>query len=319
MERFSSIIGQPNIKEKLNFYLDIHEKSGISPNFLFVAPRGSGKTTIAKEYARNLLKRDKNKIKPLIEINCATIVSSEKFFNEVYVPAIHGKEVTVLFDEASELPKNLQINFLSLFNPNPNNRNILQLPDYSVEFDFGIQSFLFCTTEPQLLFHALLDRLERVELEDYSTNDLAKIIQRTISCNFEHETLLDVASCLRGNARQAQSMANKIASYLRSKNDSDFTSSDWETLRKKLGILPLGITAIELRVMRALAQTQGMTLTNLAAITGMTRSSLQRDFEMYLLKNNLIQIAEKGRMLTVRGHEYLKRYEEQQMSEEQPF
>jgi len=319
MERFSSIIGQPNIKKKLNFYLDIHEKSNISPNFLFVAPRGSGKTTIAKEYARNLLKRDKSKIKPLIEINCATIVSSEKFFNEVYVPAIHGKEVTVLFDEASELPKNLQINFLSLFNPNPNNRNILQLPDYSVEFDFGIQSFLFCTTEPQLLFHALLDRLERVELEDYSTNDLAEIIQKTIKCNFEHETLLEVASCLRGNARQAQSMANKIASYLRGKNDSDFTNYDWDILRKKLGILPLGITAIELRVMRALAQSQGMTLTNLAAITGMTRSSLQRDFEIYLLKNNLIQIAEKGRMLTTRGHEYLKRYEEQQVSEEQPF
>ena len=125
--RFDTIIGQEAVKNKLDFYLDIYDKSQISPNFLFVAPRGSGKTTIAKQYARNLIKADKSKCKPLIEINCATITSSESFFNDVYVPAIANKEVTVLFDEASELPKSLQINFLSLFNPNPLNRNTIFL------------------------------------------------------------------------------------------------------------------------------------------------------------------------------------------------
>jgi Holliday junction resolvasome RuvABC ATP-dependent DNA helicase subunit len=319
MERFSCIIGQNSIKDKLNFYLDIHEKSNISPNFLFVAPRGSGKTTIAKEYARNLMKRDKSKKKPLIEINCATLTSAEQFFNDIYVPAIHGKEVTILFDEASELPKNLQINFLSLFNPNPDNRNILNLPDYSVEFDFSIQSFLFCTTEPQLLFHALLDRLERVELEDYSGDDLSKIIKRNINCNFEEGVLQDISSCLRGNARQAQSMANRINSYLKTKDDNNFGFDDWQILKKKLAILPLGLTHIELKVMHALKNIHGMTLTNLSAITGMTRASLQRDFEIYLLKNNLIQIAEKGRMLTGKGHEYLKQHEESKREEEAPF
>lgn len=308
--RFDSIIGQKGVKNKLNFYLDIHEKSHISPNFLFVASRGSGKTTLAKEYARNLKKRDGSKNKPLIEINCATIGSSTSFFNEIYVPAIANKEITVLFDEASEIPKSLQINFLSLFNPNPLNRNTLNLPDYSVEFDFSQQSFIFCTTEPQLIFHALLDRLERIDFEDYSAEELSEIIKRSAGCKFEGEVLNELSSCLRGNARQAQIMANKIESYLKTKSENVFTKEDWKTLKQKLSILPLGLNQTELRVLQTLKAKTEMTLTNLSAVTGMTRSSLQKDFEIWLLKNNLIQIVEKGRMLTVKGHEYLKLYEE---------
>lgn len=308
--RFDSIIGQKGVKNKLNFYLDIHEKSHISPNFLFVASRGSGKTTLAKEYARNLKKRDGSKHKPLIEINCATIGSSTSFFNEIYVPAIANKEITVLFDEASEIPKSLQINFLSLFNPNPLNRNTLNLPDYSVEFDFSQQSFIFCTTEPQLIFHALLDRLERIDFEDYSAEELSEIIKRSAGCKFEGEVLNELSSCLRGNARQAQIMANKIESYLKTKSENIFTKEDWKTLKQKLSILPLGLNQTELRVLQTLKAKTEMTLTNLSAVTGMTRSSLQKDFEIWLLKNNLIQIVEKGRMLTVKGHEYLKLYEE---------
>lgn len=317
--RFDSIIGQEGVKNKLDFYLDIYEKSNISPNFLFVAPRGSGKTTIAKQYARNLLKRDKSKCKPLLEINCATIGSSESFFNDVYVPAIANKEVTILFDEASELPKSLQINFLSLFNPNPLNRNTLNLPDYAVDFDFSVQSFLFCTTEPQLIFHALLDRLERVELQEYSQNDLSQIIKRSVNCEFDEDSLYDIASCLRGNARQAQVMANKIDSYLKTKEERVFTSDDWNLLKEKLSILPLGLNQIELRILQTLKCKPEMTLTNLSAIVGMTRSSLQKDFETWLLRNNLIQIAEKGRMLTSKGQEYLKRYEEKEQESNQPF
>jgi len=308
--RFDSIIGQKGVKNKLNFYLDIHEKSHISPNFLFVASRGSGKTTLAKEYARNLKKRDNSKNKPLIEINCATIGSSTSFFNEIYVPAIANKEITVLFDEASEIPKSLQINFLSLFNPNPLNRNTLNLPDYSVEFDFSQQSFIFCTTEPQLIFHALLDRLERVDFEDYSAEELSEIIKRSAGCQFEDHVLNELSSCLRGNARQAQIMANKIENYLKTKDENVFTKNDWNILKQKLSILPLGLNQTELRVLQTLKSKTEMTLTNLSAITGMTRSSLQKDFEIWLLKNNLIQIVEKGRMLTVKGHEYLKLYEE---------
>jgi len=105
-------------------------------------------------------------------------------------------------------------------------------------------------------------------------------------------------------------MANKIESYLKTKSENIFTKEDWKTLKQKLSILPLGLNQTELRVLQTLKAKTEMTLTNLSAVTGMTRSSLQKDFEIWLLKNNLIQIVEKGRMLTVKGHEYLKLYEE---------
>jgi Holliday junction resolvasome RuvABC ATP-dependent DNA helicase subunit len=83
--------------------------------------------------------------------------------------------------------------------------------------------------------------------------------------------------------------------------------------------LPLGLNQIELRILQTLKNKPEMTLTNLSAIIGMTRSSLQKDFETWLLRNNLIQIAEKGRMLTGKGQEYLKRYEEKEEESNQPF
>jgi Holliday junction resolvasome RuvABC ATP-dependent DNA helicase subunit len=114
-------------------------------------------------------------------------------------------------------------------------------------------------------------------------------------------------------------MANKIDSYLKTKQERIFTSDDWQLLKDKLSILPLGLNQIELRILQTLKNKPEMTLTNLSAIIGMTRSSLQKDFETWLLRNNLIQIAEKGRMLTGKGQEYLKRYEEKEEESNQPF
>ena len=37
---------------------------------------------------------------------------------------------------------------------------------------------MFATTEAQDIFHALMDRCERVDLEEYSYDELGEIVQR---------------------------------------------------------------------------------------------------------------------------------------------
>lgn len=305
---FESIVGQDSAKRKLAFYLEGYNASRIIPHLMFVAPKGCGKTTLAKATAKHLGKPDASgKPKTFLEINCSTIKNIRQFINQVVIPHINDKDVTVLFDEASELPKDVTMALLSILNPNVTNRNTFSYDDFVIDFDFSRQSFLFATTEAQQIFHALMDRLERVDLEEYTHAHLAEIIQKSLpDVRFESEALVSVASVLRGNARQAQKMANNINSYLKSKAKRTFTNEDWKALCSSLGILPLGLNRIELQILGILATKKESSLTSLSAKTGLTRECIQKDFELYLQKQNLMEITTAGRSLTSKGMQYLK-------------
>jgi len=305
--RFPDIIGQAAAKRRLNFYLDGHEKTSVLPHLMFVAQKGGGKTTLAKATARKLRQSDDpTKPKEFLEINCSTIKNVKQFFNQVIIPHVHQQEITVLFDEASELPKDVEMALLTICNPNPDHWNTFSFEDYVVDFDFRRQSFMFATTEAQSIFHALMDRCERVDLEEYSHNELGRIVQlNRPDVVFDHGVLDEIATVLRGNARAAQKMAGNIQSSLGSRNR--FAVADWNELKYALGILPLGLTRIELQILNVLQRKpNGASLTFLAANTGMTTECIRRDFEMFLQKQGLMEISRGGRKITSKGQTYLK-------------
>ena len=305
---FPDIVGQDKAKKKLQFFHRGYEASGIIPHLMFIAPKGCGKTTLAKAIGRNL-KGETGRPKRFLEINCSPLKNVKQFFNQVVVPHIAQKECTVLFDEASELPKDVTMMLLTCLNPNENNRNEFAYEDYVVDFDFRMHSFLFATTEAHKIFHALMDRCERVDLEEYSYNQLGTIISRQMKgINFEKDTLDEVATVLRGNARAAQKMANNMKTYLASKKSKSFTKKDWSLMSDELGILPLGVNRIELIVLNALKEKKECSLTHLAAKTGLTPQCLRQDFEMYLQKMNLMEVTTSGRSLTKTGHDYLEKH-----------
>ena len=310
-DKFNNIIGQKSAKKKLEFFIDGYDASGIIPHLMFVAPKGSGKTMMAKQLGRNLgARHDEERLgrpKKFLEINCSTLKSVKQFFNQIVIPHIHEKECTILFDEASELPKDVTMALLTVLNPNSENRTSFSYEDYTVDFDFSRQSFMFATTEAQSIFHALMDRTERIDLEEYSYNELGKIVARVCEGKtFEKGVLDDVATVLRGNARAAQKMANNIAIFLKSKRTKKFTNKHWAELKDQLGILPLGLNPIEVQVLRHLSEKKDCSLTHLSAKTGLSKACLQRDFEMYLQKMNLMAITTAGRAITSCGQKYLE-------------
>jgi Holliday junction resolvasome RuvABC ATP-dependent DNA helicase subunit len=116
----------------------------------------------------------------------------------------------------------------------------------------------------------------------------------------------EIATVLRGNARQAQKMATNIESYLKHCKKDKFERKDWNILKWKLGILPLGLNRIELQLLRVLQSKKSCSLTHLAAKMELSKTCVQRDFELHLQKNNLMEIGREGRGLTQTGHSYLK-------------
>ena len=120
-DRFKGLIGQTKAKRKLDFHLDNFDATKILPHMMFIAPKGCGKTMLAKAVGRNLLSAepttrttidefgDRNTVevpagkapKRFLEVNCSSIKSVPQFVEGLLMERIMNKEVTVLFDEAS--------------------------------------------------------------------------------------------------------------------------------------------------------------------------------------------------------------------------
>ena len=302
---FPDIVRQSNAKRVLDFFCRGFEKTSIIPHLMFVAPKSCGKTTMAKATARRL--KEINSDKKYFEINCSTIKNVKQFFNQLVIPFMQDRDATILFDECSEIPKDVTMALLTILNPNPENQTSFSYEDYTVDFDFRRLSFMFATTETQSVFHALMDRLERVDLEEYTLEEMGKIVKLNLEIDIEPKALEDIASVLRGNARAGQKMAQKIESYCEQYDKKVFKNSDWQELSRILSIYPLGLNITEILLLNILKDNKDCSLTNLAAKTGISKQAVQRDFEIYLQKHSLMDITTAGRNITAFGLEYLKK------------
>ena len=313
---FPTIIGQYPAKRKFQFYIKGFERTGIVPNIMLTAPKGAGKTMLARAFARNLIMPNTMKPKKYIELNCATIKNLRQFVEMIMIPYMQNEDATFLFDECHMLPKDVTMALLTITNPNKHNSNTFSYEGNDIEIDFKKLTFLFATTEPQEVFHALIDRMERIDLDDYSYDELGQILMlNTEKIKFSGDIVSKhIAPALRGNGRAAQKMATNIKSYVSQKKKSKFDSlkdfnkqfnlsgtftlADWKDLCCILDIMPHGLNKIELRYLRTLHREGTVRLYNLAAKLQMTRAAIQSDAEIYLQKLNFIEVSSHGRGLS---------------------
>ena len=95
---FKNIIGQDAAKRKLSFFIDGYKKKGHIPHVFFTAPKGTGKTLLAKELGRNLLNPDTLAPKAFLELNCATIRNLRQFVEQimnVYISTVSYTHLTL--------------------------------------------------------------------------------------------------------------------------------------------------------------------------------------------------------------------------------
>ena len=306
---FPTIIGQHPAKRKFEFYIKAFERTGIVPNIMLTAPKGAGKTMLARAFARNLIMPNTMQPKRYIELNCATIKNLRQFVEMIMIPYMQNEEATFLFDECHMLPKDVTMALLTITNPNKDNFNTFSYEGSDIDIDFKKLTFLFATTEPQDVFHALIDRMERIDLDDYSYDELGQILLlNTEKIRFSGDIVSKhIAPALRGNGRAAQKMATNIKSYVAANKTKTFKLSDWKELCRILDIMPHGLNKTELRYLRTLHREGTVRLYNLAAKLQMTRSAIQSDAETYLQKLNFIEATNNGRQLTTQAKEMFEK------------
>jgi Holliday junction resolvasome RuvABC ATP-dependent DNA helicase subunit len=311
-ERFTDIIGQDFAKQKLGRMIDSYSEGGWIPPLIFRAPKGHGKTAFAKSFASHIpSSNDPTKGKKWVNINSAALRNVDHFV-ELWQNYIQGEEVVMMFDEAHEIPKKIEQYMLSLFDLpkcNKNPRNEVTVPsgdgDFSLEADFKRQVFIFATTEYDRMFHALVDRLSKIVLEDYTREQIAQIIKiRLDDMPVEEEALQEVSKYCKDSPRSAIQLADDIR---RSMNE--LTLENWNNLKKDFGIVQFGLERDEIQVLQFVADNSGQNGLQLQTISnycGMPSPALRKTVEPPLIKNGLITIkSQSRRFITPKGREFI--------------
>jgi len=302
---FDNLIGQSEIKRQLEFYSQAYQKTSVIPFILLNGAKGLGKTEFLKQFSKSLTNED-GKPRPMLELNSSTIKNNQMFFEQIFMPIVQNNEVTLFFDECHALPKDLVMAFLSILNTERTPFKEFNWREFTFEFNFTKISMIFATTELDKLFAPLKDRMTILDFKPYKTNELSDIIKgRLEDVEFEDGVLEDVASTTRGNARSAVKRAKEIETYCETQNSNVFMKEEWNRLRQILGIKPLGLTNTEIQILDILKERGPSTLQTIAAVTGMSRTAIQKDAELYLLQKALMKI-EGTREITRLGTEVLK-------------
>jgi Holliday junction resolvasome RuvABC ATP-dependent DNA helicase subunit len=297
---FDKLVGQDSVKKKLGFYLEAYNSTSIVPFLNFVGAKGLGKTEFAREFGRNILNNEGNK-RTFVEINSSTVKGVNQFFEQIYLPFILDKEVTIFFDEAHALPKELIMVFLSIFNTESGHEKTIIHKETAYVFDFKKHSFLFATTESDKIFPPFKDRLITVDFDNYSQGDLSQIfLNNLVNITFANDALDYISSTFRGNARNCVQRVKDIQFYSKSRNINHFSMVEVKDLCDTLSILPEGCSQIEWRILNILRKEGRQSLQSLSARTGLSRNSIQKDHENYLLSKGYIEI-DGQRLITAKG------------------
>lgn len=294
MKTFDDLIGQSAVKRQLSYYLDVRKSGGNTPFIIANGEKGAGKTEFLTRFA-------KAEDKPLLTINCATIKNIESFASQIFCPIIEHNDINVLFDECHNLKMDIQEQFLSIFGSVGKNGGELRVGESVLSFDFRKQLYLFATTELDKMSLPLKDRLTLVSFAEYEEEELQEITAKLSKVPLK----TNVSHFLRGNPRSAVKLAADINAYCALNKIREMNNPAFVRMRAILNILPLGINAVELQILRTLQKRKKCSLTMLSAVTGLSANSLRKDAEVYLLKKGLMAI-EGQRYVTQKGINLLK-------------
>lgn len=229
---FNEIIGQDHITTILKNQI---LQSRLSHAYLFTGTRGTGKTSLAKVFARAINCLNPNDAEPCNECENCLEAMSGKAVDIIELDAASNNSVDnirELRDKAIYLPTKLkykvyiidEVHMLSKGAFNALLKILEEPPKHLI--------FILATTEPERIPKTIISRVQRFDFKRIDDSLIAKNLSRvldTIGKKYEDEAVKIVARAGAGSMRDALSMLESTISY------SDTLTK--ESVLKALGLL----------------------------------------------------------------------------------
>jgi len=228
-QNFDSVVGQNSIIKTLRNSI---KNRTFSHAYIFFGPRGTGKTTISKIFAKNI-----NCLDPKDGISCGKckncLISNEKECVDIIeIDAASNNsvdEIRELRNKISLVPAELkykvyiidEVHMLSIGAFNALLKTLEEPPSHAV--------FILATTDPQKVPETIISRCQCFSFKRISEDMIVerlKFVCESENILIDDDVLTEIAFTSDGGMRDALSMLDKLSSY----SDDKISSDDFSEL-----------------------------------------------------------------------------------------
>lgn len=275
-QTFDEVVGQQNIIKTLKNAI---AEDKISHAYLFCGPRGTGKTSLARLFAKALNCQEgighqcnhcasctaitNGEHPDVVEIDAASnsgVDNVRALIQQINYQPIMGRYKIYIIDEVHNMSNDA---FTSLL------KTLEEPPEYVV--------FILATTEPQKIIPTILSRVQRFDFSKISNADLIRNMKNILkkeNTDYEDEALEIIANLADGGVRDSLSLLDQVLSYCHNK----ITTSDVYSL---FGLLTLKDKMDYVKLIKA---------RNLKALLAKFNSDYSKGLDIAKLHSDLIKI-----------------------------
>ena len=305
-ESIDEYIGQSELKENLNIFMKAAKmRSEALDHVLLYGPPGLGKTTMAYIIANEMGSNIKTTSGPAIEKSgdLAAVLSTLEPGDVLFIDEIHRipRFIEEILYSAMEDFK-LDI----IVGSDASSRNItIDLPPFTL---------VGATTRAGDLTGPLRDRFGIVSrLNFYTEEELKQIVLRTsrvLKSPISEDAAMELARRSRGTPRVANRLFKRVRDFALVMGDGNIDLDITKMALEKLKVDEAGLDATDYNLLNAIIEKFNggpVGIDSLASSIGEEASTIEDVYEPYLLQNGFLKRTSRGRMVTEKAYDYLKK------------
>ena len=299
-------IGQSELKENLNIFMKAAKMRGEAlDHVLLYGPPGLGKTTMAYIIANEMGSNIKTTSGPAIEKSgdLAAVLSTLEPGDVLFIDEIHRipRFIEEILYSAMEDFK-LDI----IVGSDASSRNItIDLPPFTL---------VGATTRAGDLTGPLRDRFGIVSrLNFYTEEELTQIVLRTsrvLKSPISEDAARELARRSRGTPRVANRLFKRVRDFALVMGDGNIDLNITKVALENLKVDEAGLDATDYNLLNAIIEKFNggpVGIDALASSIGEEASTIEDVYEPYLLQNGFLKRTSRGRMVTEKAYDYLKK------------